>query len=176
MRVTFLRIAVSRPHVAHALQPIDQEESPGIVHGWLLELAHQINSSAAYEVHDFQFVSIFQVRLRPAVAGNDFAVEFDGDPVWLHAELSDQCAQSLRRCRAGLAVDGQVQCTHVSETRILNRRVRRESPQRTPRDFLPPNLLLALRMYPAHSGFKPPSKGGHYRHGSKPCPSPKPFL
>ena len=43
--------------------------------------------SAAYEVDDFQLVSVPQRRLRPIGAGDDFAVQFHGDTIGFHSEL-----------------------------------------------------------------------------------------
>jgi hypothetical protein len=48
--------------------------------------------SAADEVDDFQTVSVVQWSLRPLVAGDDFAVQFDGYAVGLHAETCDERA------------------------------------------------------------------------------------
>ena len=46
-------------------------------------------TTAADEVDDFQAVAVFEDGLRPAVAGRDFQVEFDGDAVGLHVEVLD---------------------------------------------------------------------------------------
>jgi hypothetical protein len=43
-------------------------------------------------VDDFQAVSVVQWSLRPLVAGDDFAVQFDCHAVWLHAEGFDERA------------------------------------------------------------------------------------
>jgi hypothetical protein len=43
-------------------------------------------------VDDFQSISLVQWRLRPLVAGYDFAVQFDRYPVRLHGKLFDQRA------------------------------------------------------------------------------------
>ena len=48
--------------------------------------------SAADEMDDFQAVSVVQWSLRPLVAGDDLAVEFDGYAVGLHAESGDERA------------------------------------------------------------------------------------
>jgi hypothetical protein len=48
--------------------------------------------SAADEVDDFEAVSVVQWSLRPLVAGDDFAVQFDGYAVGLHAERFDERA------------------------------------------------------------------------------------
>jgi hypothetical protein len=50
------------------------------------------SSSATDEVDDFQAVSVVQWSLRPLVAGDDLAVQFDGYAVWLHAESFDESA------------------------------------------------------------------------------------
>jgi hypothetical protein len=42
-------------------------------------------SAAADEVDDFEAVAVFEDGLRPAVAGGNFAVEFDGYAVGLHS-------------------------------------------------------------------------------------------
>ena len=41
---------------------------------------------------DLQSVSVVQWSLRPLLAGDDFAVQFDGYAVGLHAELLDERA------------------------------------------------------------------------------------
>jgi hypothetical protein len=41
---------------------------------------------------DFEAVSVVQWSLRPLVAGDDFAVQFDGHAVGLHAEGFDERA------------------------------------------------------------------------------------
>jgi hypothetical protein len=46
-----------------------------------------VHRSASDEVDDFQTVSVAQWSLRPLVAGHDLAIEFDGYPVRLHAEM-----------------------------------------------------------------------------------------
>jgi hypothetical protein len=51
-----------------------------------------VHRSAADEVDDFQAVSVVQWSLRPLVAGDDFAVQFDCYPVGLHAEPGDERA------------------------------------------------------------------------------------
>jgi len=48
--------------------------------------------SAADEVNDFEAVSIVQWSLRPLLARDDFAVQFDGYAVRLHAEARDESA------------------------------------------------------------------------------------
>jgi hypothetical protein len=45
------------------------------------------NSAAATnKMHDFQPVAFFEVRITPAIARNDFSVQFDRNAVGLHAE------------------------------------------------------------------------------------------
>jgi len=51
--------------------------------------------SAPDEVDDLQLVSIVQWSLRPLVAGHDLAVQFDRQPVRLHAEPLDERTQSF---------------------------------------------------------------------------------
>ena len=57
--------------------------------------------SAADEVDDLQPISIVQWSLRPLVAGNDLAVQFDGYAVGLHAELARRARPEFRRRRPG---------------------------------------------------------------------------
>ncbi len=45
---------------------------------------------SAHKVNDFQLVSVAQCRLWPGVAGNDLAVQLDGDAIGLHAKLFHQ--------------------------------------------------------------------------------------
>jgi hypothetical protein len=64
----------------------------------------------------FQSVAVVQQRFGPAVAGDDVAVEFDGDAIGLHAERFDQgCEGELgaRRIRegAGFAIDMKIHRT-----------------------------------------------------------------
>ncbi|HXM67932.1 MAG TPA: hypothetical protein VN911_14455 [Candidatus Acidoferrum sp.] len=47
-------------------------------------------AAATDEVDDFQAVAVFQGRLRPAVAGDDVAVELDGDAVRFHGQGFDE--------------------------------------------------------------------------------------
>jgi len=57
--------------------------TPGIAGGsWT-------GTAAADEVDDFQAVSIFEQRFRPAVAGDDVTVEFHRDAVGLHFQRLD---------------------------------------------------------------------------------------
>jgi hypothetical protein len=85
--------------------------------GWMASVfgRHSIRAvPAAYEVDDFQAVTVLQDGLRPAVTGDDVAVEFDGDAVGLHVEGFDQSGEGERGWRrgiwegAGFAVDLQV--------------------------------------------------------------------
>ncbi len=46
-----------------------------------------------YKVHNLQPVAIFQRRFRPLRARHNFAIEFDGDAVALHAKLLDQLSK-----------------------------------------------------------------------------------
>ena len=64
--------------------------------------------SAADEVDDFEAVSVVQWSLRPLVARHDFAVQFDGYTVGLHAEMLDERAQGFGGRGLGLAIDGQL--------------------------------------------------------------------
>ena len=50
-------------------------------------------TAAADEVDDFEAVAIFQDGLRPAFAGGDFTVEFDGYAVGFHAQGFDEGGQ-----------------------------------------------------------------------------------
>lgn len=50
-------------------------------------------AAAADKVDDLEAVTLGEKRGGPAVAGDNVAVEFDGDPVRLHAELFDQGGQ-----------------------------------------------------------------------------------
>jgi hypothetical protein len=56
-------------------------------------------------VDDFQAVSVVQWSLRPLVAGDDFAIEFDGYAVGLHAEMLDERAQGFGGGELGFAID-----------------------------------------------------------------------
>ena len=72
---------------------------------------------AAYEVDDLQVVALFQSDFGPAIAGHDFAVQFDGYAVGFHAQRFDQggegrCGRWVREV-SRLAVDVEV---HGSET------------------------------------------------------------
>jgi hypothetical protein len=64
--------------------------------------------AAAYEVDDFQAVTVFKRDLGPGLARSDFVVEFDGDPVGLHVQRFDERGQGegagIGEC-AGVAVD-----------------------------------------------------------------------
>jgi hypothetical protein len=73
--------------------------------------------AAAYEVDDFEAVAVFQQGFGPAVAGDDGAVEFDGDAVGLHGEGFDQGCEGEWGGRrgvwegAGFVVDVEVHGT-----------------------------------------------------------------
>jgi hypothetical protein len=54
-------------------------------------------ASAAYEVDDLEFVAIIEVGLGPAVAGDDVAIQFDGNAVGLHGEGFYQSGKSGNR-------------------------------------------------------------------------------
>lgn len=62
---------------------------------------HFSAATAAHEVDDFQVVSIFQRRFRPAVAGDDVAVEFYSYAVGLHGEGLDQRREREGGCGIG---------------------------------------------------------------------------
>jgi hypothetical protein len=47
-------------------------------------------TAAPDEVDYFEVVAVFEMSLRPAVAGDDVAVQFDGYAVRLHGEGFDQ--------------------------------------------------------------------------------------
>ncbi len=47
-------------------------------------------TAAADEVDDFEAVAVFEMSLRPAIAGDDVAIEFDGYAVGLHGQGFDQ--------------------------------------------------------------------------------------
>ena len=64
--------------------------------------------SAADKVDDFEAVSVVQWSLRPLVAGDDFAVQFDGYSVGLHAEMLYECAQGFGGRGLGFAIDCQL--------------------------------------------------------------------
>jgi hypothetical protein len=53
-----------------------------------------------------QPVSVVQWSLRPLISGDDFAVQFDGYAVCLHAQTFDERAQSFGGGGLGLAIDG----------------------------------------------------------------------
>jgi|SRR5580700_1051732 len=60
--------------------------------------------AAADEVNDLEAISIFQQSLGPALAGNNFAVEFHGDAIGLHAQdFHKRCQGERRRNVAELA-------------------------------------------------------------------------
>jgi hypothetical protein len=59
-------------------------------------------------VDDFQTVSVVQWSLRPLVAGHDFAVQFDGYAVRLHAEVRYERAQGFGGRGLGFAIDCQL--------------------------------------------------------------------
>ena len=46
--------------------------------------------AAADEVDDFEFVAIGELGFGPAVAANEFAIQFDGDAIGFHAELCNK--------------------------------------------------------------------------------------
>jgi hypothetical protein len=62
--------------------------------------------SAADEVDDLQPVSVVQWGLRPLLAGYDFAVQFDGYAIRLHAEARDERAQRFGGGDLVLPIDG----------------------------------------------------------------------
>lgn len=64
--------------------------------------------SAPNEVDDFKLIAVVQFRAWPQVAGNDLAVQFDGDPVRLHAKQFDQRAQGAGRRRLSFPIDHEV--------------------------------------------------------------------
>jgi len=64
--------------------------------------------SPADEVDDFQAISVVQWSLRPLVAGDDLAIQFDGYAVGLHAERFDEGAQGFGGRGLGFAIDCQV--------------------------------------------------------------------
>ncbi len=45
-------------------------------------------------MNDFDFVVVFEFGVRPAVAANDFTVEFDGETVGGEGELEDKLFES----------------------------------------------------------------------------------
>ena len=71
-----------------------------------------MKSAAAYEVDDFQFVSVVERGLGPLIAGDDVAVEFDGEAIGLHAEGLDQGGQGCGLGGLRFAVDGQGEGRH----------------------------------------------------------------
>jgi len=56
---------------------------------WLGQLPRSFKS-ATDEMYNFQLISIIQFCLCPAVARHDLAIEFNRDPIRLHAKLSDE--------------------------------------------------------------------------------------
>jgi hypothetical protein len=46
--------------------------------------------TSTHEMDDLETIALVEDRLRPTVAGNDIAIQFDGDPVELHAEGFDE--------------------------------------------------------------------------------------
>jgi hypothetical protein len=59
-------------------------------------------TAAADEVDDFEAVTVLEMSLRPAVAGDDVAVEFDGHAVGLHREGFDQCCEGEVGCESAI--------------------------------------------------------------------------
>ena len=53
--------------------------------------------SAAHEVDDLEFVAIVQSSVRPAIARDDVAIQFDGDAVGFHGEGFYQSGESGNR-------------------------------------------------------------------------------
>jgi len=66
-------------------------------------------SSPADKVDNLQLVAFHQLDAGPAIAGNNIAVEFYGQPIGLHSQLIDEGCQSDRRLyRLGLAIDDEL--------------------------------------------------------------------
>ena len=49
--------------------------------------------SATHEVDDFETIAVRECSAFPVLAGNDFPVQLNRDPVGLHAKLLDQILQ-----------------------------------------------------------------------------------
>jgi hypothetical protein len=65
-------------------------------------------AAAADKMHDFEVIVIVQRGFRPLIPGNNRAVQLDGHPVGLKAELLDQRRQrEIAGKAAGFAVDNQ---------------------------------------------------------------------
>jgi hypothetical protein len=64
--------------------------------------------AAANEVHDLQLISFVQPRLRPAIARDDLAIQFDGYTVGFHPKLFHERAQGSRGSGTGFAINGQI--------------------------------------------------------------------
>ena len=71
-------------------------------------MGRQTCRSAAYEVDDFETITIVQHSLLPSIARDDFAVQFYSYAVGLHAERFDEGAQGFGGRGLGFAIDCQV--------------------------------------------------------------------
>jgi len=81
-------------------------------------MGRQTCRSAAYEVDYFETITIVQHSLLPLIARDDFAIQFYGYPVGLHAQQFYQCSQSFGGGRFGFSIDGQVHVI-ISFMRLL---------------------------------------------------------
>ena len=62
--------------------------------------------TAADEMDDLEAVRIGELGLGPAIAGDDAAVEFDGDAIGFHAEFFDESREGERAVEvARFAID-----------------------------------------------------------------------
>jgi len=69
---------------------------------------HTVRLAAAHEVDDLQLVAFGKVGLIPLLAWNDVAIQFNGDPVALHAQPLNQQSEGERTIElTGLAIDLQ---------------------------------------------------------------------
>lgn len=63
--------------------------------------------SSANKLHNLELIAFPERGIRPSVSGHDFAVEFNSDPVGLHAKRFDESSKRGNGCfeRAFFPVD-----------------------------------------------------------------------
>jgi len=88
----------------HALRGVSNLNTSATATGQRMALPHGA-SAAAHELHNFDLRSWLQYSIGPAGLFDDPAVELDGDPRGVQAELFEQSQDRLSlRGRAGFAV------------------------------------------------------------------------
>jgi hypothetical protein len=102
--------------------------------------------TATDKVYDFQPVPFPKLRLRPLLARDDVAIEFDGDAILLHAQLLYQGGKRQRKGEiAGFAINLQRHLNWIFAVSAAHWQINQGEQHRTVRGPLQRSQLPTLR-------------------------------